>query len=232
MRKTYQHLFFDLDGTVTPSRSKILPKMARLLSTLKKTIVIVSGSQNEQMRTQIGDLKCFQLGQNGNQAIGIDGANLWSNSLSEKEKTEIHAHIDLIKNAFSHSVPDENDLVEDRGSQISFSIFGHNAPTDEKKAFDGNFKKRKDFLQRFPFHSKTIEVQLGGSTCFDYFKRGHNKGRNVLRLIELMQWEKDECVYFGDALFEGGNDSSVCGIIDTIEVIDENDTYLKLKKFC
>lgn len=76
-----------------------------------------------------------------------------------------------------------------------------------------------------------MEVQIGGSTCLDYFKKGLNKGANVKKLIEALGWNKDECVYFGDALFPGGNDETVVGIIDTVKVADEVDTAAKLKEY-
>ena len=46
----------------------------------------------------------------------------------------------------------------------------------------------------------------------DYFKKGKNKF-NINRLIDLKGWEKEECLFFGDALFPGGNDETVNGVI-------------------
>lgn len=229
--KTYTHLFFDLDNTLTPSRSPIQPHMLELLQQLPHTLIIVSGSTNQQMRIQVGNLQCYQLGQNGNDALDTTGKSLWAHDLSDSEKKDIEAHTQAVRSLITHPVPDENDLIEDRGSQVSFSIYGHNAPPAEKKACDGDFKKRKALLEACPFESLTLDVQVGGSTCLDYFKRGYHKGSNVKKLIELMQWNPEECVYFGDALFPGGNDSSVVGVIETVAVADEEDTYRRLKAF-
>lgn len=229
--KQKKYLFFDLDGTLTPSRQKIKPQMAEILPTLGRTIIVVSGSKNLQIREQIGDLIVYLLGQNGNQAIDPYGNLLWENILTSEEKHVVDNHINLIRPQLTHTIPNENDLIEDRGSQISFSIYGHNAPPEEKKACDGDFKKRQALLLKYPFVSDSMEVQIGGSTCLDYFKKGFNKGTNVKRLIETLGWDKNECVYFGDALFPGGNDDSVVGVIDTIKVQDENDTLLKLQEY-
>ena len=57
-----------------------------------------------------------------------------------------------------------------------------------------------------------------------------NKGTNVQKIIDYMQWSKDECIYFGDGLFPGGNDEFVIGVIDTVSVSDEKDCYEKLLK--
>ncbi len=54
--KTYKHLFFDMDQTIAPARQPILPEMFEYLSSLPQDILVVSGSSNEQMPNQIGNL--------------------------------------------------------------------------------------------------------------------------------------------------------------------------------
>jgi phosphomannomutase len=225
----YTHLFFDMDGTVTPSRSKISPEMKDLLSSVPATVAIISGSHNEQMNFQVDGLPVIRMGQNGNHVIHPELGELWNEPLTEDQKAEIMRHAHTVWEACTHEVPDENDLFEDRGAQISLSLFGHHADPVAKKAFDGDFKKRKALLEQFPFESEGLEVKLGGSTCLDYFPKGKNKGYNINRLIETLQWDKDECLFFGDALFPGGNDETVVGVIETVSVESPEDCYKKLK---
>ena len=85
-------------------------------------------------------------------------------------------------------------------------------------------------LEKYPFISDTMQVKIGGTTCFDYTAEGKNKGFFVPKLIETMDWNKDESIYFGDALFPGGNDESVIGVIDTQAVVDPADTLSTLQK--
>lgn len=218
-----------MDGTVTPSRSKISPEMKEFLAQVEQTVGIISGSHNDQMNLQVDGLPVIRMGQNGNHVIDQDGTELWFDKLTDEEKAEIMAHAEKVWEACDKNVPDENDLFEDRGSQISLSIYGHHADPAAKKAYDGDFKKRKALIEQFPFESETIEVKLGGSTCFDYFKKGRNKGYNINRLIDHKGWNKDECIFFGDALFPGGNDETVVGVIETVEVSDPKDCLEKLK---
>jgi phosphomannomutase len=225
---TYTHLFFDMDGTVTPSRSKIDPKMKELLASLPATVAVISGSHNDQMAFQMDGLPVIQMGQNGNHVIYPELGELWFDALTKAEKDEIMEHANTVWAACDHEVPDPDDIFEDRGSQISLSLYGHHADPALKKAFDGDFKKRKSLMERFPFVSNNVEAKLGGSTCIDYFRKGKNKGFNIDRLITQMEWDKDSCVFFGDALFPGGNDETVVGVIDTIAVTDPEDCYQKL----
>ncbi len=227
--KKYEHLFFDLDDTVTRSRSPITIKMKERMQKLPQTIAIISGASVDQIRAQVGDdLECFCMGQTGNHTVFGD-KTLWQDVLNPDKVIEIMDHVAKFK--LPWDVPDENDLLENRGSQISFSIYGHHAPTDEKAAFDPDRKKREQLLKENPFDSEDVDVKIAGSTSFDYIRKGRHKGYQIERLIERMGWDKDTCLYLGDALFEGGNDYSVVGVIDTLPVKNHLDTYEKLKDF-
>ncbi len=229
----YKHLFFDMDGTVSLTRNKITPEMKGVLPAFLDTgidIIIISGSHNEQMEYQMDGLPILKMGQNGNHAVHPDEGELWCEVLTPEQKNKIIKHTEAIWAECTHTVPDENDLLEDRGSQISFSLYGHNADVHEKKAFDGDFKKRKALLEKIPFECDQTEVKIGGSTTFDYIKKGHNKGFNIEKLITHYNWKKEECLFFGDALFLGGNDETVVGVIETVAVKDEEDCLQKLRE--
>jgi len=222
-----KHIFFDLDNTLTESRSKITENHRVVLEKIAREsdIVVVSGARHEQILDQVGVLSAgyFVLAQNGNRATGKAGELLWKHELSPKEKREILEWVEPIKN--KQTVPDQNDLVEDRGCQISFSFIGHNAPAALKVAYDPGGLKRTALLAEFPFQSEDVEVKVGGTTCLDFFKVGMHKGRNVDELLRRNGWTREESVYFGDALFPGGNDESVIGIIPHIAVTGPNETF-------
>jgi hypothetical protein len=54
-------------------------------------------------------------------------------------------------------------------------------------------------------------------------------GGQMTLYIDLQRWENDDCVYFSDGLYPGGNNEAVIGVIDTIAVDDHIDCYQKLK---
>ncbi len=224
----YRHVFFDLDGTVTRSRSLITPEMRTALSGLLESgrdVIIVSGAEVKQGRYQTEDLPIFYLGQNGNHAYdGKTQSDLWKEQLSDSEKAQIYAHIKSIP--VTWDVVNKHDLIEDRGSQISYSLLGHHEDVSKKEAFDPGGKRRAQILQERLLASDTIEVVIGGTTTFDYVKKGLHKGFNVARLIADKGWKKEECIYLGDALFVGGNDEKVLGVIDTKQVANPDETLL------
>jgi len=216
----YRHFFFDLDNTVTRSRSPVTPEMRVALRNLQEKgmdVIIVSGARVEQAQTQLEKLLCYYLGQNGNHAVdGKSGKDVWRHALTPAQKEEIMKHIRLIPRTYA--VSDEHDLIEDRECQISYSLIGHHESLEKKEAFDPQSEKRKELLKRYPLNSDNVEVKIGGTTCFDYIQKGKHKGFNIAAFIEHMSWDKRECVYVGDALFPGGNDETVIGIIETVPV--------------
>ena len=53
MPKTLKHLFFDLDDTVTLSRSRIDHDMYTLMHALPHDLIIISVANSSQLRTQV-----------------------------------------------------------------------------------------------------------------------------------------------------------------------------------
>tara|TARA_B100000508_G_scaffold49652_1_gene38610 strand:+ start:13646 stop:14353 length:708 start_codon:yes stop_codon:yes gene_type:complete len=231
--KLYKHLFFDMDMTIAPSGQPIFPEMYNLLDSLPHDITVVSGQTVENISWQSNRLPARYLGQNGNHATDLDDTELWYLALDDRHKREIRDHIDVLIKLLGPDYvlpPEELAPIEDRGGQITFSPVGNTAPVETKRVFDPDRKKRESLLEKHPFISDELVVKIGGSTGLDYIHKDRHKGTNVQRLIDHMDWNKDECVYFGDGLYPGGNDEAVIGVIETIAVDDHEDTYRKLKE--
>jgi HAD superfamily hydrolase (TIGR01484 family) len=220
-----------MDQTIAPARQPILPEMFELLDSLSQDIIIVSGQEVSKIMWQSNNLPAFTLGQNGNHATDIENNELWNIPLDESHRAEIMAHIESIINILDHEINHEWNPVEDRGAQITFSPIGNTAPHEHKMIYDPDRKKRELFLEQIPFVSDDLVVKIGGSTSLDYIHKDRHKGANVKRLIDLNGWNKNDCAYFGDGLFPGGNDEAVIGVIETVAVSDHIDTYQKLCNF-
>lgn len=228
--KTYKHLFFDMDQTVAPARQPILPEMYELLSSLEHDLVIVSGQEVSKIGWQSNNLPAYTLGQNGNHATDVDDQELWNIQLDDAHRQEILLHIQAITNTLDHDLNHDWNPIEDRGAQITFSPIGNTAPVKHKQTYDPDRKKREAMMARVPFDSAELVVKIGGSTSLDYIHKDRHKGTNVQNLINLRGWNPDDCIYFGDGLFPGGNDEAVIGVIETVLVADHVDTYHKLKE--
>lgn len=237
MTTEFKHIFFDLDDTLTPSRTIMSAEHVPLFMQLcnKKDVVVVSGAQEVQIRRQLPQSTYFMLTQNGNHAVRPDGTVMWSETFSTNQIQSIDAFIEKIRATLDVRVRDPHDLVEYRGSQVSYSLIGHNAPLEEKRAFDPGAVLRMKILTEHAdevsaLRSAGVEITAGGTTCFDMYLAGRNKGFNVKRLIEHEGWTIEDSVYVGDAIEKGRNDESVLGVLPTHSVVGPDDTFAFIRE--
>ena len=237
--KAPKYFFFDLDNTLTRSTSSLAEEHKDVFERLVKTheVVVVSGAKAEQIEKQMGPSRgrFGILSQNGNVAIVKTGEVFWNNQMPSDKKKLILAFIEKLKNELAIPVTDEHDLIEDRGAQISYSLIGHHEDKTKKEAFDPDKEKRKQMLKKHAdevakLKTEGIEIGIGGTTTLDFMPLGKNKGFNIGEFIKRSGWNTDESVYFGDALFPGGNDDSVNGMVPTQSVKDYNETFAILEK--
>lgn len=242
MNTRAKHLFFDVDNTITRSKTPITPEHEAIFVELSKThdMVIVSGSKQTDIWgrfTEASNGTFYTLAQNGNYAFDTQKNELWKRLLTDTQKTAIYAFIEKVRQHTRPAVSNEDDLIEDRGCQVAFSFIGHHEKIEIKERFDPDFSVRKKVLSDLSAEvahlsdTFNIEISIGGTTNLDIYEKGKNKGFNAQALCELNHWNVTDCVYFGDALFPGGNDYTVVGILTTQPVKDYKETYELLKNF-
>jgi len=98
------------------------------------------------------------------------------------------------------------EVIEDRGSQITFSALGQQAPLEEKSKWDPDFTKRKKIKAILDTLIPEFSVRMGGATSIDITKPGIDKAYGIRKLRDLLGISLKEMIYIGDALFVGGND--------------------------
>ena len=98
------------------------------------------------------------------------------------------------------------EVIEDRGSQITFSALGQQAPLEEKEKWDPDYAKRKKIKALLDPLIPEFSVRLGGATSIDVTKPGIDKAYGIRKLRDMLGISLQEMIYVGDALFPGGND--------------------------
>jgi phosphomannomutase len=210
---------FDLDGTLAPSKSAIDDGMGRLLDQLLKVVkvAVISGGGWPQFEKQVlahlsgGEvLKGLSLLPTcGTKFFQYDGTwkELYSEDFTASERATImvalHKAVDAAGNK---PVKVWGEVIEDRGSQITFSALGQQAPLEEKSKWDPDFKKRKAILAILNPSLPGFSVRMGGSTSIDVTKSGIDKGYGIRKLRDMLGIAIEEMIFVGDALFPGGND--------------------------
>jgi HAD superfamily hydrolase (TIGR01484 family) len=145
----------------------------------------------------------------GTQFYQYNGAwvKIYSEDFNAEEKKKI---IDALKNALN-TVDFKiekfwGETIEDRGSQITYSALGQQAPIKEKTKWDPDFDKRKKIKTILDQSIPEFSVRLGGTTSVDITKPGIDKAYGIMKLRDILKIEIDEMIFIGDALFPGGND--------------------------
>ncbi len=231
-------IVFDLDGTLAESKASIDAEMAKLLDSLLRIVKVsvISGGAWSQFEKQVlahlskdDRLKNLSLLPTcGTKFYQYESKweLLYSEDFTDAEKTKI---IDSLKKAMeSPECKVEKvwgDVIEDRGSQITFSALGQQAPLEEKKKWDPDFTKRKGMKAVLDKQIPEFSVRLGGATSIDVTKHGIDKAYGIRKLRDVLGIPISEMIFIGDAIFPGGNDypAKQAGAL-SIEVKDPHET--------
>jgi HAD superfamily hydrolase (TIGR01484 family) len=228
---------FDLDGTLAASKSVVGTEVAGLLYELLglTKVAIISGGGWTQFERQllahlpVGDRLrgLYLLPTCGTQMFEYRGS--WSRVYAEEFSA---SQRDLIVSSLDRALQESGfrvektwgEVIEDRGSQITLSVLGQEAPLSEKQAWDPDFVKRQRILAILEPLLDGFSVRMGGTTSIDVTKLGIDKAYGVRKLQERLGISLREMLFAGDAIFEGGNDYPVQAAgVDSIQVRDPSE---------
>ncbi len=239
---------FDLDDTLAVTKSPITDKMAELLVKLLETheVCVISGGRFEQFKLQVIDnLEANHLSLRKLHLMPTCGTryyrfneikNEWqlqyAEDLTEEQKKKIITVLE--EEAKKLGLWCENptgEIIEDRGSQVTLSALGQQAAPEDKYKWAEKHKEDRPVLRdavarRLP----DLEVRIGGTTSTDITLPGIDKAYGMKKLIAELEISKDEILFVGDKLEEGGNDYPVKAMgIDCIEVDGWQETALVIE---
>ena len=231
-------IVFDLDGTLAESKSSIDGEMTSLLGALLGVVkvAVISGGDWPQFEKQLlsnlpkdEHLKNLSLlptcGTKFYQYVA-NWKKIYSEDFTSEEKEKI---ISCLKPAIASAgfkvEKVWGETIEDRGSQITFSALGQQAPIEEKKKWDPDFAKRKKIQTLLDKLIPEFSVRLGGTTSVDVTKPGIDKAYGIRKLRDILGIAIEEMIFIGDALFPGGNDypAKEAGV-ESIRVRDPNES--------
>jgi phosphomannomutase len=222
-------IIFDLDDTLAPSKSRVDDSMVKLLTELLERIdvCIISGGRFDQFESQVlaplaGSANLGRLHimpTCGTQyylwsASGPAGSGGWkqqyAQNLTDDEKSRALSVVEAGARELGLWERETwGPILEDRGSQITFSALGQSAPVAAKSAWDPDGTK-KDSLRRYAAERlPDLEVRSGGSTSVDITRRGIDKAYGVKQLMAALDLELTDLLFVGDRLDEAGNDYPV-----------------------
>ena len=123
-----------------------------------------------------------------------------------------------------------DEIIENRGSQVTFSALGQKAGTEAKYAWDPDHAKRDQIAARAKELAPEFDYEVAGTTSINVFRPGTNKQFGMTHMMQELDVTKDDILYFGDMTQPGGNDYPVVAMgIDTITVRSHEDTAYALR---
>jgi phosphomannomutase len=245
---------FDLDGTLAESKSaadeRMLQAMDKLLG--KFQVCVISGGKFQQFEKQLlhgldttpSKLKNLHI-------MPACGTRYYTYSEEGESWKLVYAEDfndtqkEKIIVALNKGFDDLNyrekkvygECIEDRGSQITFSVLGQDIVDvlgkeglRLKHAWDPDNRKKNELRDYIAPLIPEFEVRVGGVTSIDVTKKGIDKAYGMKKLTEILNITKEDILFIGDRLQEGGNDYPVKAAgIDCIEISHWQETALAVE---
>jgi len=238
---------FDLDDTLAPSKSTMDPTMSEALARLLERIdvCIISGGRFEQFERQALDgfraddaamARLHLMPTCGTRYYTRENGEWmlqYAEDLTDDEKARTIAVLEEGARSLGFWAPGEwGALIEDRGSQITYSALGQLAPVAAKTAWDPDGSKKRALWAYASPRLPDLEVRGGGSTSIDVTRKGIDKSYGIAKLIEALGVTKDELLFIGDRLDETGNDYPVYAYgVTSVPVDDWRETAAHVEAF-
>lgn len=247
-------IVFDLDGTLAPSKAVMDKEMDRLITELLrvKKVAVIGGGKYDLFKLQLlsaltaprellKNLFLFPTTSTAFYRYRNGWKNVYTLTLSKQERTKIKkAFKEVFKESgYQHPKKTYGPVVEDRGTQVTFSALGQEIVSALGKkgvALKEQWKKEntpiklkmaKMMAKRLP----KLEVHSAGFTSIDVTRKGIDKAYGVRQIKKYLHVPISKMVFIGDALYPGGNDyAAKKSGIQCIPVRGPEDTKRIIKK--
>ncbi len=223
---------FDMDGTLTPSKSKLQPDMAKVFGKLLEThkLSITSGGSYQTFQKQflpyldvpkssLKNLSIFPTCGSACYVYKSGWKKVYSLNLTAKEKSDIRKAFARIFKEINYIHPSKvyGEIIEDRKSSMAFSPLGQEIVTHlgskglkmkeqwREKYDPVRFKIAKLLSKYLP----TLEVRVGGVTTIDITRKGIDKAYAVKQMEKQLKIKIKDMLFIGDAIYPHGNDYAV-----------------------
>ena len=224
---------FDVDGTLTPSRSKIDPEFKIWFTEfcVNNEVYLVTGSDYVKTQEQLGDyLLRWPVF-----VYNCSGSDVWAKGerIRTSEWTAPKELHDLLYGWLEGSkFPARMGRhIEERPGMINFSVVGRGATLAERKMYveyDIANRERETIAHQINSEFFDITATVGGETGIDI----HPTGADKSQILKDFNLKEDKIYFFGDKCNQGGNDYPLASKIrNSYQVKDWRDTWERLQYF-
>lgn len=229
----FRKFIFDVDGTLTPSRGRMNVDFALWFANFceRQEVYLVTGSDRVRTVQQIGEYlyhRCKRVYQCSGNDVWEKDLHIRTNTINVSE--EMQQFFDACLSISDYPVRTGRH-VDVRTGLINFSVLGRRAPADDRASYiewDTKTNERARFAQMFneKFNRLGYEANVAGDTGLDITRMGNGKEQIIQDFLP-----RDNLVFFGDKMEEGGNDNLLSQIIpDSYNVNGWKETWSILKE--
>ena len=224
--KNKKLIVFDLDGTLAESKSPIDREMAFFIERLLqiKKVAVIGGGKYELFQKQL----LFKLNTSAELLKNLflfpmtatvfykydnnEWIEVYRQRFSKEEKEVIMLAFGKTFQELNYKHPEKiyGELIEDRGAEIVFSIFGQEAPFELKEEWNKkNSKVRTKMEEVLQKHLPDMEVKVAGLTSIDVTRRGIDKSYGIKQMEQYLNISFEDILFVGDDFAHEGNDEAV-----------------------
>ena len=200
---------FDIDGTLTPSRTKIDDQFSAWLEhfATHSACYWVTGSPKYMTERQLGGVYDLAI-----RAYQCSGTDVWeqNNNIRRSDWKLPDLARSFLMQTFSEETFDQkcdpSVCIHERPGMVNYSVIGPCDDMDQRESFikwehlaNSRSKTADAFNTMFP----ELQATIGGETGIDIGPIGSNKSQI------LVDFDISQVVFFGDKTEEGGNDYEI-----------------------
>ncbi len=240
--KSKNLIVFDLDGTLTPTKSAMDRDMAKLMERLlmAKKVAIIGGGKYQLFQEQfLNELKVprellknlflFPTTSTTFYRYNHGWNRVYAHLLSKEQVKRIFKTFRRVFKEIGYRHPKKTygKVIENRGTQITLSFLGQDVVKKLGKkgiALKNKWKQENTPLKleiatRAAKYLPDLEIRAAGFTSIDVTKKGIDKGYGLRQIEKYLHVKIKDMLFVGDAIFPGGNDYGVVKTkVDYIQV--------------
>tara|TARA_R110000851_G_scaffold283278_1_gene436838 strand:- start:30 stop:788 length:759 start_codon:yes stop_codon:yes gene_type:complete len=219
---------FDVDGTLTPAKSKIDPLFRKVFQewAKDKEVYIVSGGTFTRLVDQLG-IETVEMTDGvfpcmGNMfyqkrdQINESGYSEWVIMYENRFKGAKNLLRSLNSYVAKSEFPIKTGIhLEKRPGMMNFSIVGIDATPEQRQKFkewDGDLGERKRIVEKLGKKYPEIGFVIGGAVSIDIFNKGNDKAQVIPRYF-AEAIEHNQVHFVGDRIPFPGNDHSLAEVL-------------------
>ena len=230
--KAKKLVVFDLDGTLAESKSVMDAEMSGLMARLlaAKKVAVIGGGKYDLFTQQLirrlkaptpllHNLFLFPTTATAFYRYAHGWKKIYDLHLTKQERDSIKKAFEeaFVEVDYVHPKKTYGKVVEDRGTQVTFSALGQEIVARlgargvalKKKWKDENTEMKMRIAKAVQRRLPKLEVRAAGYTSIDVTRKGIDKAYGIRQIEKHLHIPKRDMVFVGDALFPGGNDYAV-----------------------